>query len=311
MSYQRFGIYILAPVVAMLAAAQPAWADTAVMTFQCGTGRLDLKTAGAGDLIASGNRAVFTGANTTFLSDGNGQPQISGGTVTVNMTGFSPAAVEPANLEIIITDGATTVTATVTDIEDDGFPDVLLTDGENVDGVEFFAPNSGTNFMTLEYNPVSNTVTLTIQGFQGDTATLTGVTMGNVQMGVRATGSEASFNDIAFAGSDVPLFPPLFNAANPWVDFAAGPCGNGAQTYPFDTLEEGVNAAESGATISIVPGTQSGETFTGANAIDTPMALTNAEPGNGTAWIGFIGRRSESTEPARTGFVARPRSKRP
>jgi len=307
MSYQRFRACILTSVVVILAAAQRTSAETAVMTFQCGTGRLDLKVSGAGDLTASGGRAVFTGANRTMLSDETGQPQTAGGTVTINMTGFNPSAVEAGGLAIVVTDGTRTVTATVTDIGEDGFPDVLLSDGENLAAVEFFAPNSATNFMTFQYNPVSDTASVTIQGFAGDTATLTDVMLGELQMGVSATSSVANFNDIAFAATEIPLYPPLFNAANPWVDFAADPCGNGSEPEPFDLLADAVTVADGGATVSIIPGTPSNETFVDDSAIDTSLILTNAEPGNGSVSIGVTARRAPPVDRAKTGFVSRPR----
>lgn len=288
-----------------------SFGDTVTLDFSCGVGLLDLQTAGPGTLSASGGRAVFSGANTTMLNDNTDLQQTTDALLTINMTGFNPTAVEPGGLAIMITDGVTIVTATVGDVGDDGFPDVLISDGVNSESVEFFAPNSATNFMTVEYDPENDTASVTIQGFMGNTATLEEVTMGSVRMGVSATSSAASFDAITFTEANIALFPPVFNPANPWVDFAAGPCGNGGQTYPFDTLAEGVSAATSGATVSIVPGAQSTETFAGASAIDAQVTLTNAEPGSGTASIGVTGRRGEPDKPARTGFVARPRSARP
>ncbi len=274
------------------------------MDFNCGTGRLDLKVSGAGNLTASGGRGVFTGANITMLSDGNGVAESSSGTVTITMSGFTPSDVDASGLAIRITDGPTIVTLTVDDIEEDGFPDVVLTDGESIDGAEFFAPNSGTNFMTLQYNPVTDVATATIQGFMGNTATISDVAMGAVEMGVAAMNSAASFGGITFNGTDVPLFPPAFNAANPWVDFGADPCGNGAEGYPFALLADAVAAADPGATVSIVPGTDGPETFTDAGAIDTALTLTNSDSGSGAVRIGIAARRANEPKRSVTGFVS-------
>ena len=292
-------------LLAMVVGAASAAAETATIDFNCGTGRLDLKTSGAGDLISSGGRGVFTGANITMLSDGAGSPETSGGTVTINMVNFTPSAVDDSGLTIVITDGSTTVTATVIDLFADEFPDVLLTDGEDIDSVEFFAPNSATNFMTLTYSAASDTVSLTIQGFMGNTATLTGIDMGNIQMGVQAENNQANFGDITFNGPDVPLFPPLFDSANLWVDFGAPPCGNGAQGYPFNLLASAVSAADPGAVVSLVPGTSSSETFSGGSAINAPLTLANADPGSGGVQIGVVARRSSEIKKSTTGFVSR------
>ncbi len=57
------------------------------------------------------------------------------------------------------------MTAAVVDLGEDNFPDVLLYDGSSWDSVEFYAPDAANNFMTLVYNPLTFTVTLTIQGY--------------------------------------------------------------------------------------------------------------------------------------------------
>lgn len=304
-SSNRWDVAIAIAVIAVIADID-SFADTATITFACGTGRLDLKVSGAGNLTASGGRGVFTGPNITMLSDGNGVAESSSGTVTVTMSGFTPSAVDDSGLTIRITDGSTTITATVIDLFDDDFPDVLITDGSDTDSAEFFAPNSGTNFMTLEYDPVSDTATVTIQGFGGNTAELSDINLGTVQMGVQAANNQANFDTITFTGQDVPLFPPVFDPANPWVDFGADPCGNGAQGYPFDLLADAVAAADPGATVSIVPGTDGAETFTDAGAINAALTLTNSDSGSGAVRIGVVARRA-GPAPSKTGFVSRPR----
>jgi hypothetical protein len=293
-------------IALVLIGAARAFSDTATISFDCGTGRLDFKTSGTGDLVASGGRGVFTGANVTFLSDGSGQAETSGGTVTIHMSDFRPFDVDDSGLSIRITDGSTTVTATVIDFFTDDLPDVLLTDGTDIDLVEFFAPNASNNFMTLVYNATTNVAMVTIQGFGGDTATLTDINMGPIQMGVQAANNQANFGGITFAGPDIPLFPPVFDPANPWVDFGAAPCGNGAPGYPFNLLADAVAAADPGATVSIVPGTDGSETFTGAGAISTALSLENSDPGSGSVRVGVTTRRSSEIKRSTTGFVSRP-----
>jgi hypothetical protein len=122
-------------------------------------------------------------------------------------------------------------------------------------------------------------------------------------MGVQAANNQANFDNVTFTGTDVPLFPPLFDPMNVWVDFSET-CGNGGQTYPLGLLAEAVAEADPGAAVLIVPGTNSSETFAGGSAINSAMTLANADPGSGTVSIGVTARRGQSTGQSKTGFVS-------
>ncbi len=283
--------------------APPAWAGTTFIEFLSGIGPLNLKTSGAGVLSTSGGDAVFTGSNTTYLNDGGGQQETSGGIVTVFMEGFQPFQVEPGGLAIVITDGSTTVTATVVDIAPLGYPDVLLSDGQgNLDSVEFYYPAADNNFMTLVYNPSTFMVTLTIQGFGGDTATLSGIFMDDIAPGVSATSSAANFDDITIDGPGIPNYPTVgdpLDPDNPWVDFSLTSSGTGAETDPFHTLAGALAAANPGATISMVPGTDSTETPT----VNQSVTLANSDFASGSVSIGVSARRDADLSGG--GFVSR------
>jgi len=95
---------------------------------------------------------------------------------------------------------------------------------------------------------------------------------------------------------------------NPWVKFNAPPCGNGAETFPFNLLDDAVSEAETGAIVSIVPGADSTETFTGGDTLGAQMSLTNSDPGSGPVSIGISARRDTGIVRPKTGFVSRSRN---
>lgn len=68
-----------------------------------------------------------------------------------------------------------------------------------------------------------------------------------------------------------------------YVDFGAGTNGNGAQSLPFDNLQDAVTAANASAVIHLEPG-RSAESFTGAGAISKALTIRNNTPGGGSVF---------------------------
>ena len=93
--------------------------------------------------------------------------------------------------------------------------------------------------------------------------------------------------------------------AEVFVNFNAGPNGDGSIGASFDNLDAGAAATAAAATVHIAPGT-SPEVFRGENAISESMILTHSNPAGGVVRIGVISRAKEEGG----GFVSHPREAR-
>ena len=120
------------------------------------------------------------------------------------------------------------------------------------------------------------------------------------------TDGPAVIRNFGATGPDIPDFPivgdPL-DPNNPWVDFSMTSSGTGAENSPFMFLAEALAVANPGATISIVPGTDSDEKPT----INQNVFLANSNAASGSVSIG-VPARSSSAEEAKIGFISKGRS---
>lgn len=96
-----------------------------------------------------------------------------------------------------------------------------------------------------------------------------------------------------------------FDPDNIFVNFTAGPNGDGTFTSPFNSLAEAIAAANASATINMEPGTST-ETFTGGDAITKVLTLRNDTPPNGSVIVGGVSARGVGSD-QQGGFVSRPR----
>jgi len=145
----------------------------------------------------------------------------------------------------------------------------------------------------------------------GTPVSITGALNGvqNFVIGLTTSGGGVQLRQFTATGVDIPDYPSMgdpLDPDNPWVNFGITR-GTGAENDPFSTLTEALAAANpAGATIHIIPQTDSPETFTfaGGNEIDQIVTLVNSNPGGEFGvQIGVPSRRDVdlSTE----GFVSR------
>ena len=99
---------------------------------------------------------------------------------------------------------------------------------------------------------------------------------------------------------------PVSNLDIVFVDFAFAGAEFGTLSSPFDTLIEGVGAANADATVNLEPGTTS-ETFAGPDAIGKVLELLNNDPSGGSVIIGQPGARHVQASGAEGGFISRNR----
>lgn len=109
-----------------------------------------------------------------------------------------------------------------------------------------------------------------------------------------------AFEDMLWPINDTPIDP--LDPDNVYVDFDFTGTESGGDLNPFNTLGEGLVAANPDATIHIFAGTSS-ETFVDVGAID--QAVTLELTGSGTVIIGSGARSSGTLQKATRGFVSR------
>lgn len=258
------------------------------------------------------NHGIFSGPGIVFLSDGvdpidtNSPNSVS---VTIRINPFADAG---TLLCMFIADRDFTGDAVVACFSSALPTLVTLTPAEgfsiNLDNGTF--PNAPQDF-TLTYNIATERATL----FSAtETPVIRDIALKgalNVVIGI-VTESAAVVRKFIATGPDIPNFPPVgdpLDPANPWVDFSMSSSGTGAQNSPFHTLAEALLAADpAGATISIVPGMDSSETFTGGSTINQIVMLSNSDGGIGSVSIGVSARRDLPAK--ESGFVSRGGSSR-
>ena len=79
--------------------------------------------------------------------------------------------------------------------------------------------------------------------------------------------------------------PAPLNLSNLFVDFRFPLNGIGSSALPFNTLQPAFDVIDSGGAVNITS-SSGNELFFGANLIDTPMVLKNAQPGYGPVRLG-------------------------
>ena len=190
--------------------------------------------------------------------------------------------------------------------DDPGIGTLIRADGSSTNlGINF---ECGIQDFTLTYNTQSERATLMrenngVSVFLDAAFALTAPT--SVVVGITTDGPAVIRNFGAF-GPDIPDFPPVgdpLDQNNPWVDFSMTSSGTGAENSPFMFLAEALAVANPGATISIVPGTDSDEKPT----INQNVFLANSNAAAGSVSIG-VPARSSSAEEAKIGFISKGRS---
>ncbi len=159
----------------------------------------------------------------------------------------------------------------------------------------------GIQDFTLTYNTQTERATLMRQN--GGVSVIREIAFGindpaAVVVGLVTDGAAVVRKFIA-TGPDIPEFPGVLNKDNPWVDFSQMSSGRGSEIFPFKFLSGALAVANPGATVSIVPGTNSTEKPT----IMQNVILANSDFASGSVSIGVSARRDAdlSTE----GFVSR------
>jgi hypothetical protein len=203
-------------VIILVGLCLPAFAGGANIAFSCDTGPLNYKVSGSGDLTSSGGRAAFSGPNTTMLAQ-SGSPVYSSSTVGISMT-LQPSvdAVNGVGLVMIDSGGDDPLTATVS-----SNGDVMLCGyGGLCQSTYFTYPAALNNTLTLTYDPLSDTATVTVTATPPMTRSvslpLALFGNGSVQTGVFANGP-GGFSSFAASGASIP------NYASPVFGFASLP----------------------------------------------------------------------------------------
>lgn len=280
-----------------------ATVGTATMDFETGVGLLTEQTP-PGSFTASGGEGVFAGPgqNTVFLEE---------------------------NDTVVVTSSPHDVSASFTlrPLADSGDVDICLFVAEsgNVGNavlgcVNGFNPSatligfSGNRELAIDFPNIVQTFTLEYDVSQERATFIRDDESGgpesvflelaldggplNVVTGITSFGS-AKIDEAVFVGEDIPDFPPVADPSNLFVDFGASSGGNGAESFPFNTLSDALGAADPGGTVNLAPGSSS-ETLT----VNQDVSLVNSNPGGGSVLIGAGGARSAEGS-ARVGFVSR------
>ena len=198
-------------IILLTLLAMPAFAGTTTLAFSCdGTGPLNYQALGPGTLNAVNGRASFNGANRTLIAQ-SGSPVLCSGVVTVSMT-LQPYADAANGAGIILIDpqGEDPLTATV-------YPDgtVRLIGYMGFEASTHFTyPAAGNNVLTLTYDSVSDTATVTVTATPPQTrsVSLDNALMGggSVQVGV-FSGGPGGFSSFSASGSQIPNYTsPVF-----------------------------------------------------------------------------------------------------
>lgn len=286
-----------------------AWAGTTYISFENDVGLLTDQTPPGVLTTPPGDpkHGVFSGSGYVFLSDGG----------RVETTKPNEVSIVAKLQPFTDLDSGVTLCMFIADASDTGYAVTACFDADNADLATLRRPdgswiNLGINFWgatqdyTLTYNTQTEEATLMRQN-NGVSVSLS-VAFGiddptSVVVGITTDGT-ARVRAFTATGVDIPDYPSVGDPlipSNPWVDFSLTETGNGAQTDPFKLLSEALAAADPGATISIVPGTDSTEQPT----INQSVTLANSDFAIGSVSIGVSARSAAPEEEQRTGFISK------
>ena len=239
--------------------APVAVAGTAFIDFEDGVGPLNYTLFGPGQLVAAADRASFTGPNVTLVADGGSAVSCTG-TLTIKIT-LQPS-VDAENLVGLFMCDVDDVSDQLTALTND-LGNVTLSGFSGNRNTYFTYPGAINNTMTLEYNTVSQTATLTLnKGVAGQERSVTlqmalDYLCDRVYIGV-ASGGPGGFEDFTATGGCVPDYPPqVVDTDNDGVsdedEIAAGTDPEDPGNLPVDRNEGAVIYALNGAKVVIPP----------------------------------------------------------
>ncbi len=303
---------ILSVLLLVAFALSPAWAGTTDISFENDVGLLTDQTPPGFLTTPPGDpkHGIFSGAGYVYLYDAGARIDTnSPNSVSVTIR-INPAADAGTGLHMFIADRDFPLDSVLASFSSSSPTFVTLNsaDGSFVNLDNSFAPNAAQDF-TLTYDIVTERATLFSQtdGPVFRDIALKGAQ--NVVIGIVTDGA-AVVRTFSATGVDIPDYPSVGDPlipSNPWVDFSLTDTGNGAQTNPFKTLAEALAAAAPDATVSIVPGVDSTETFTeaGGSEISQSVTLANSDFASGSVSIGVPTRSPSPEEEQRTGFISK------
>ncbi|MDK1022231.1 MAG: hypothetical protein QGD90_11415 [Candidatus Hydrogenedentes bacterium] len=286
----------------------PAWAGTTFISFENDVGLLtdqsppNVLTAPPGDP----KHGVFSGAGFVFLEDNS---------VRVDTTKPNEVSIVARLAPFLDIDSGVTLCLVIADKDDTGIAVLACFSADNSGVGTLKRPdgsfiNLGINLWgatqdyTLTYNTQTELATLMRQN-NGVSVSLP-VAFGiddptSVVVGITTDGTARVRNFTAF-GPGIPDYPVVgdpLDPDNPWVDFSMTSSGTGAENSPFMFLAEALAVANPGATISIVPGTDSTE----KPMVNQSVTLANSDFAGGSVSIGVSARRDADL--SSEGFISR------